>query len=725
MSDKPVNLTSPSPKIVIIGGGFSGALVAANLLRNATIPLSISLIEKNQEIGRGVAYGTKEISHLLNVPAGKMSAFSDEPDHFLNWLFENGYKSIAPSTFVSRRIYGDYIQAILNEAQSNAMVYVQLERITDEAIAIETSQQKTTIYLRNGRILSAQKVILALGNFPASLPAPLRSLDEHYVRCAWSAEATTNLTNDESILLVGTGLTMVDVVISLHQQGFQGKIYAISRHGLTPIAHQPTTPYPTFIELETAPKTARRLRKRVRQEINLASLQGEDWRAVLNSLRPITQELWQALPLTEQRRFLRHVKAYWEVHRHRIAQEIASVLSEMHQSGQMNYYAGRLQTSQVSGDLVTVTIQQHRTGIPTNLQVNRIVNCTGANANYASQNNPLIKNLREQGLLVPHVLSLGIKTAPNGALINAEGKVSEILYTLGTARKGELWETIAVPELRVQTATIARQILQSLETRSQVQRVLSVFKTGNHFSKSEKSVILFRQLFDKESSTYTYLIADPETKVAILIDPVLEQVERDLQVLRELGLTLGYCLETHIHADHITGANRLRELTGCLNIVPHKAIVSEVDDYITDGSIWQLGNVQLQAIATPGHTDSHMAYLINDIYLLTGDALLIRGCGRTDFQNGSAEVLYDTITKKLFTLPDETLVYPCHDYQGRTVSTIGEEKQWNSRLVGRSREEFIDFMNNLNLPYPKKMPIAVPANQQGGKFFFVAEDYQI
>ncbi|RMF23701.1 MAG: MBL fold metallo-hydrolase [Cyanobacteria bacterium J083] len=229
--------------------------------------------------------------------------------------------------------------------------------------------------------------------------------------------------------------------------------------------------------------------------------------------------------------------------------------------------------------------------------------------------------------------------------------------------------------------------------------------------------MLFRQLYDRESSTYTYLIADDLTsKEAILVDPVLEQVERDLKLVQELSLTLRYCLETHIHADHITGTGKLRDLTGCWGIVPVQAEAECANRYIKDGEILQLGDeVSLKAIATPGHTDSHMAYLVNQTRVLTGDALFIRGCGRTDFQSGDPGILYDSVTKKLFTLPDETLVYPGHDYRGHTVSTIGEEKRWNPRFVGRDRSSFIEFMNNLHLPNPKKMMEAVPANEQCGR----------
>ena len=227
--------------------------------------------------------------------------------------------------------------------------------------------------------------------------------------------------------------------------------------------------------------------------------------------------------------------------------------------------------------------------------------------------------------------------------------------------------------------------------------------------------MLFRQLFDPESNTYTYLIADRDNQEAILVDPVLEQVERDQKLIQELGLTLRYCLETHIHADHITGTGKLRENTGCWAIVPKNAQAECADQFLADQEVLTMGSIEIQAIATPGHTDSHHAYFVNQTYLLTGDALLIRGCGRTDFQGGDAGTLYDSVTQRLFILPDQVLVYPGHDYKGLTVSTIGEEKQYNPRFVGRDHAQFIALMNRLNLPYPKKMMEAVPTNQECGK----------
>ena len=701
--------------IAIIGGGFSGSVVAANMLRKAAEPLKIALIEKNVEVGRGVAYGTQIASHLLNVRAGNMSALADEPAHFLNWLHRNGYGASTASSFLPRQVYGDYLGALLKEAETKARSGVVLQRIFGEAVAIETTAGGMMIYLKDGKFLWAQKAVLALGNFPASLPAPIAALEnrELYVRDGWDAEAFAGLNPEDSILIVGTGLTMADAIAALHEKGFQGQIYAVSRHGLMPCRHQPKTFFPPFIEPKTAPKTARGLLHLVRGEVRSAAAKGQDWRGTIDAIRPVTQQLWQALPLPEQKRFLRHVKAYWEVHRHRIAEEIAMRLDTAMQSGQLQHYAGRILTCRELDNRVAVTIRERGTPNEKVLLVSRIINCTGSNCNYRQLQHPLLASLQEQNLIRFNELSIGIDTAPNGAVIDANGKVSELLWTLGTPRKGNLWETIAVPEIRVQAASLAEELLQSLNPKA-APPVVGDWSGGNLSLLWQRPTLLLRQLFDKESSTYTYLIADRATNAAILVDPVLEQVDRDLQLLRELDLTLCYCLETHIHADHITGTDKLRSLTGCLSILPENAAATCADGYMADGKILHLGSIQIMAIATPGHTDSHNAYLINGTYLLTGDSLLIRGCGRTDFQNGNPGLLYDAVTQKLFTLPDDTLVYPCHDYKGQTVSTIGEEKCCNLRLAGRSRCQFIELMNSLNLPYPNKMRESISANQLCG-----------
>ncbi len=224
--------------------------------------------------------------------------------------------------------------------------------------------------------------------------------------------------------------------------------------------------------------------------------------------------------------------------------------------------------------------------------------------------------------------------------------------------------------------------------------------------------MFIRQLFDAESSTYTYLVADRAAGVAALIDPVREQVDRDLAQVHELGLRLTHVLETHVHADHVTAAGLLRERTGAATC----ASASGADcatTHLRHGDVVRLGAITITAVATPGHTDDSLSYRVPGA-VFTGDALLIRGCGRTDFQNGDPATLYDTITRELFTLPDDTVVYPGHDYRGRTWSTIGEERQWNPRLAGKTKAEFIAIMNGLGLPPPKLLATAVVANRACG-----------
>lgn len=226
---------------------------------------------------------------------------------------------------------------------------------------------------------------------------------------------------------------------------------------------------------------------------------------------------------------------------------------------------------------------------------------------------------------------------------------------------------------------------------------------------------LFYQLFEHESSTYTYLIADPLSKEAAIIDSVLEMVDRDLKLVDELGLKLKYILDTHVHADHITGAGELRKRTGAKSAVSESAQVSCVDISLHDRQELSLGHLKITALATPGHTDSCMSFIF-DGRVFTGDALLIRGTGRTDFQQGSSEKLYRSVHEKLFTLPEDTQVFPAHDYRGQTTSTIAMEKKYNPRLgLGKSKEEFMKIMSELKLTNPKKIHEAIPANLACGK----------
>jgi glyoxylase-like metal-dependent hydrolase (beta-lactamase superfamily II) len=229
--------------------------------------------------------------------------------------------------------------------------------------------------------------------------------------------------------------------------------------------------------------------------------------------------------------------------------------------------------------------------------------------------------------------------------------------------------------------------------------------------------MIFRQLFDPETSSYTYLLADGQSREAVLIDPVIEQLERDLTLVRELDLKLAYTLETHVHADHVTASGRCRDLLGSRVVVGARTGVTNADVYLTDRERVVFGDRALEARLTPGHTNGCVTYVLPYEQLaFTGDTLLIRGCGRTDFQQGNAGELFRSVRSQIFSLPDTFLLYPGHDYKGRTVTTVGEEKRYNARLSCEKTEaDFVEIMDKLELAYPKRIDLAVPANLESGR----------
>jgi len=243
------------------------------------------------------------------------------------------------------------------------------------------------------------------------------------------------------------------------------------------------------------------------------------------------------------------------------------------------------------------------------------------------------------------------------------------------------------------------------------------------------SPLMVKQMFDRDSCTYTYLLIDSETHEGAIIDAVKEQLARDLQCIEELGVELLYCIETHVHADHVTAAGSIRQKTGAQIAYSQSAAIKSIDLELNDGDELILGKHKIKALSTPGHTAGCMSFYVEGM-VFSGDCLLIRGCGRSDFQQGDSTDLYRSITQKLFTLPDETLIYPGHDYNGKTCSTIAEEKRWNPRLgQGKSLDDFLQIMQNLNLALPKKINEAVPANTNCGINFrpdaYIHEDFSM
>lgn len=463
MQVSPFNSYPQQPQTVaIIGAGLSGTLVATHLLKQATVPLNIQLIERQSSVGRGIAYGTRCNCHLLNVPASKMSAFDDQPTHFLDWLQANAVIKAETDPFVPRRLYGDYIQSVLEEAIAQAPPQVKLERLVDEAIALKPDSCSVAVGLASGETVQADQVVLAVGNFPPQDPAVSdRSFyrSRRYVN-AWSPLAMESVSTDQPVLLIGSGLTALDWVLSLREQGYRNVIHLVSRHGLRPQSHRATTSYPKFLNTAEAPNTVRGLMHCIRQEVKAAEARGCDWRAVIDALRPQTQELWQALPIAEKRRFLRHVRSYWEVHRHRVASAIADSTNQWVESKQVTIHAARIQAYREQLDGLDVLLRERCSHKTFTLQVGTVINCTGPPADYHKISHPLIANLLLTGLACPSALNLGLEIAVNGALIDAAGNPSKRLYTLGTLRRAQLWETTAVREIRQQAKLLAIELLK-------------------------------------------------------------------------------------------------------------------------------------------------------------------------------------------------------------------------------------------------------------------------
>ncbi|MDX2216004.1 MAG: FAD/NAD(P)-binding protein [Oculatellaceae cyanobacterium bins.114] len=474
--------------IAIIGGGFSGAMVAVHLLRTAHQPLTIHLIEPRPKVGCGVAYSTPLTCHLMNVPAGKISAFADQPNHFLQWAQQissidgsalNSAKAdsgeLHPHSFVPRSLYGHYVQAVLAEAEATAPAGVRLERVIDEAVALESNGDRATVFLQSGATIQAAQVVLALGNFPPRDPAiadPSFYQSDRYIRSGWSAVDRSAFSADASVVLIGSGLTAVDWAIALHQQGHRGTIHLISRRGLLPQAHAlpPVKQRATLSGLESNLNglTVRTALRQIRQAISEAEAHGQDWRSVMDSLRPLTNSIWQSLPPTEKRRFLRHLRPHWDIHRHRVAPAIAQILEDMQRSGQLQVHAGRIQAYVKRADEVDVIVCQRGSTALTTVKAGKVVNCTGSTGDYRHLTHPLIQQLLQSGFVQSNALAIGLKTAPNGALVATDHTPLNWLYTLGSPRRGELWETTAIPEIREQAQRLARTLLQSISTLERV-----------------------------------------------------------------------------------------------------------------------------------------------------------------------------------------------------------------------------------------------------------------
>ncbi|OQP85178.1 pyridine nucleotide-disulfide oxidoreductase [Xanthomonas phaseoli pv. syngonii LMG 9055] len=450
--------------IAIVGGGASGVLVALQLLRQAAAPLQIVLIEPHAALGEGVAYSTARSEHLLNVPAARMSALPQLPHDFVDYLRANACcpeldDAQLPLQFVGRRHYGPYLRDRLQAAcaHSPATLRVHCARVQ----ALQPNADGALLQLDDGQLLQASVVVLAVGN--ALRPLPLRGatgLSRAQRVEAWETEAVAVLPPDAAVCIVGSGLSMADTVVTLAAQAHRASVHVVSRHGLLPLplpqAHGGVAlfdPQP----LLTMPLRARM--RTLRQHARVAAAQGLPWQSVMERIRPLSQALWQTLSVADQRRFLRHVVRYWDVHRHRIAATVHAQLQAMQARGQLQVHRARLDVAFEVGACVRVSAGAASAGHALQLDVQTLVNATGVEMRVQAMGNRLLQQLLGQGIAVAGPHGIGVDTGPDGSLIDADGRMQPQLRVIGSLRIGTLWESLAVPELREQAAAIARDAL--------------------------------------------------------------------------------------------------------------------------------------------------------------------------------------------------------------------------------------------------------------------------
>ena len=447
-------------RITIIGGGASGTLLALNLLKyEGEQRLEINLVEKRPHIGRGVAFSTEEDSHLLNVPAGKMGAYSDDVEHFHRWLNENEMDYSA-TAFVPRRIFGEYLREQLEEANETKAENVELNIFDDEAVDIGFEDGKANVQLASGDHIYSEKVALAFGNFlPPHPTVPDQSFIESpmYFQDPWTSDVFASIKPEDAVLIIGTGLSMVDVTMQLYKLRHKGVINAISTRGLLPAVHKLGFTYPSFYEEIKGTTRATDILKSVRKHAKLAQSDGSDWRAVIDSLRPVTQHIWLDLPLAEKRYFMQHLSRYWNIARHRMAPEAALIIDELRGTGQLQILKGRLQKITWE-EAIGFDVRYSTIGLDQYVHADVIINCIGSESRFDQLDSRLVRNLMNAGVIRCDDLRYGLDATPEGDLKGSDGKPSDMLYTLGTALKGVLWESTAIPEIRVQARDLARKL---------------------------------------------------------------------------------------------------------------------------------------------------------------------------------------------------------------------------------------------------------------------------
>jgi uncharacterized NAD(P)/FAD-binding protein YdhS len=448
-----------SPSIAIVGAGFSGMAVAVQLLQRLRGPATVCLINRSHRFGRGMAYGTRSGSHLLNVPAGRMSVDPADADDFVRFLRAQGL-ACRPGDFVPRKFYGEYLEAALERAQRIA-AGPTLRMLQAEVLDMQPAPDGgLSLSLDDGRRVAATDVVMALGNFPPRSPWAATPASGSVVNDPWSPAALDGLPSDASVLLAGSGLTAYDVVLSLLDRGHRGPITMLSRRGLLPHGHreQETQPSPGLVPADAMAglSSARAQLREVRAMVRSAARLGADWRDVIGGLRPQTPRLWAQLDAQGRAQFVRHLLPYWDTHRHRAAPAIHQRIQDALAGGQLQVVAGRV-VEVVTRGLGDVNVLWRPRGAsqPSFSRFDMLVNCTGPSSDLRRLGDPLICRLREQGGLRVDPLGLGLEVDDSYRVLRADGTPHERVRYVGPLLRAQLWEATAVPELREHAARVS------------------------------------------------------------------------------------------------------------------------------------------------------------------------------------------------------------------------------------------------------------------------------
>lgn len=448
-------------RIAIIGAGFSGTALTLHLARQPWRQKpEILLFAPKGHVGRGLAYQA-ESWHLLNVPAARMSAIPELPHHFLDWVRQRE-PDVTGSTFMPRPLYGTYLQETLQREAAGAFTTIP-EPVED----LEQTARGWTLHLPHGQRLDADIVVMATGNpLPARVPGldPGLQRSPRYIENPWNHQALDNIAPQERLLVVGSGLTMVDVVLSLRARGHRGPIQAISRRGLRSASHAAQVLAPRLPEVPVVPGMGlRALVRTIRQAIRQAETQHEPWQWVIDALRPITWQLFQGLSESDKRQFLRHVRPWWDAHRHRLAPQLAERIDDLIGTGILQIRAARIQAIEAAGEALKVTLQPRGTETQELLLVDRVINATGPDTDLSRSGDGLIKRLLARGTVVQDALKLGLVLDGFNRAVKGSGEVHQTLYLLGPVRRALDWEGTAVPDLSKHAYALAIRLQTLLD----------------------------------------------------------------------------------------------------------------------------------------------------------------------------------------------------------------------------------------------------------------------